>query len=275
MTLQERTTTGPAGSLTVWSTRDAAGDATPVLFIHPINMRGLIWADVAGHLATPRRCLMPDMRAHGTSDATGPFGLEEWTADLLAVVDDADVERFHAVGGSLGGPLACCLAAAVPERVRSITTVGSSLNFSGVDVEAVLGMFDRLGVPGTFRAVFPEITFAPGCPDEVIARGLELANPNDATTVKAVWLATITSDATAQAQAADCPAMVVTGEHDATCTPAMGMELARALRTEQTLMPGVGHMPMLERPARLAELIDRHLALAERAPNSTAQGDAR
>ena len=179
---------------------------------------------------------------------------------------------MHAVGGSLGGPLACCLAAARPELVLSVTAIGSSLNFEGVDVEAVLDMFDRFGVRGTFERVFPEITFGPDCPPEVIERGIALANPNDVDTVKRVWLATITSDATPQARAVQCPSLVLTGEFDATCTPAMGLELARALRTEQTLMPDIGHMPMLECPERVAALLADHFDRNDAPPPATRLG---
>jgi len=272
MDLQRLSINGPAGRLTGWTTGPVAPDRLPVLFIHPINMQGLIWEDVVRELTPARTCLMPDMRAHGGSGPAGPFGLAEWSADLRAVLADQGVDRAHLVGGSLGGPLAAELAAGEPRRFASVTAIGSSLDFEGVDVAVVLTMFDEFGVAGTFRRVFPEITFAPGCPRDVVERGIALANPNDTETVKAIWRATITSDAAPAARRVRCPSAVITGEFDATCTPAMGLEMARALRTEQTLMPDVGHMPMLESPARTATLIARHLELAERAGPATSRG---
>jgi len=264
MELHRFTLDGPAGRLVGWTTGSVAPERPPVLFVHPINMRGLIWADVVERLSAQRTCVLPDMRAHGESDPAGDVGLDEWLDDLQAVAADQGLARFHVVGGSLGGPLACCLAAAEPERVLSVTTIGSSLRIDGVDVDAVLQTFDELGVAGTFRRVFPEITFGPGCPAEVIERGLELANPNDTATVKRVWLAAISSDVTEQAARVRCPATVITGEFDATCTPPAGLELARALGAEQTLIPDIGHMPMLECPDRVAALIEGHLDRAER-----------
>lgn len=264
MELQRFTLQGPAGRLVGWSTGPIEPDRPSVLFVHPINMRGLIWADVVERMSIRRTCVLPDMRAHGESDPTGEFGLDEWLADLGAVVADQGLGSYHVVGGSLGGPLACCAAAAEPDRVVSVIAIGSSLRIDGVDVAAVLQTFDELGVAGTFRKVFPEITFGPGCPDEVIERGLELANPNDTATVKRVWLAAISSDVSEQAAAVRCPAMVITGEFDGTCTPPAGLELARALRAEQTLIPDIGHMPMLECPDRVAALIEGHMERAER-----------
>lgn len=264
MKLQELDIRGPAGRLAGSSAGDGTPDKPAALLIHPINTQGLIWTDLIELLDPQGRYVMPDLRAHGGSDASGEFSLAEWTADCLTVIEQELPSRpFHVVGGSLGGPLACCIATALPERVVSITAMGSSLNFEGVEVSGVLDMFDRLGVAGTFQTVFPTMTFGPGCAQTVIDKALALANPNDVETVKRVWSATINSDVTEQARRVRCPARVISGENDATCTPALGLEMARALRTEQIILPGIGHMPMLECPERVAPLLTQQFAGAE------------
>jgi pimeloyl-ACP methyl ester carboxylesterase len=60
-----------------------------------------------------------------------------------------------------------------------------------------------------------------------------------------------------------CPALVVTGEHDATCTPEQGEALAAALGTSLTVMSGVGHLPMFEAPLALAAIVSDHLELVD------------
>ncbi|WP_116999494.1 alpha/beta fold hydrolase [Desertimonas flava] len=257
---QESFVDGPVGRLRVWRRPGTQPDVPPVFFIHPINMQGLIWTDVVDRLPE-RDCVMLDMRSHGASDSVGPYGLEEWTDDCQAVFDAILPDAVaHVVGGSLGGPLSASLAARNPGRVRSIGLVGASLWFEGADVEEVLRVFDEHGVRGTFEQVFPNLTFAPGTPQSVIDRGLDLSNPNDVATVKQVWLATITSDARELAARVECPSIVITGEHDATCTPALGLEAARILGSVQTLLPGIGHLPMLESPELLADVLRAFLA---------------
>lgn len=268
--LRPISTAGPAGRLAGWiadpSDDGHVPDGAPILFIHPINTRGKIWEDIAALLSAHHVCVMPDMRGHGESDITGEFGLDEWLSDCVAVLDaHGTSEPVHVIGGSLGGSLACCFAAKYPERTVSISSMGGSLNFDGVDVDGVIPMFEEFGVQGTFRKVFPTMTFGPYCTPELIERGIALANPNDVATVSRVWTATITSDSTDLARTVTCPALVITGEFDATCTPALGLEMARALRTEQIVMPDIGHMPMLEAPEWTARLISRHLDAAEQA----------
>lgn len=260
-------TAGPAGKLAGWIVGPpdgATSTGSPILFIHPINMRGRIWEQLAAFFAADHLCIMPDLRGHGESDAAGEFGLDEWLSDCVAVLDAQGItEPVHVVGGSLGGSLACCFAARYPERTLSICSIGGSLNFDGVDVDGVIPMLEELGVQGTFRAVFPTMTFGPYCTDDIIELGIALANPNDVATVSRVWRATISSDSTERATAVTCPALVISGEFDATCTPTLGLQMARVLHTEQIVMPDIGHMPMLEAPLWTAQIITRHLAAAE------------
>jgi pimeloyl-ACP methyl ester carboxylesterase len=267
MTLTPVRIQGPAGTLAGWTAGPAEPTAPPLVLIHPINTRGLIWADVAEILAGDRTVLMPDLRAHGDSAATGEFGLDPWTDDVEAFMDAAGVDGpFHVAGGSLGGSLAVCLAARRPDRVLSVTGMGSALYFPGLDPEGSTAMFTELGVAGAFRAAFSGGgTFGPDVDPELVERSIALANPNDVDTVVRVWKATVTSDSRERAAGLDLPALVITGEHDATCTPALGLEMARSLRTEQLIMPGLGHLPMLERPQRIAALLGRLLAEAEEA----------
>ena len=266
MTLTSISASGRAGKLAGWRSsyisKDTAG--SPVLLIHPINMRGQIWAEVVSYLSTQHLCVMPDLRGHGESEVRGDFGLVEWLEDCISILDGQKIfEPVHVVGGSLGGSLACCFAEKYPDRTLSITAIGSSLNFDGVDVHGVIPMIDELGVEGTFRKVFPTMTFGPNCSAEVIERGISLANPNSAEIVKRIWSATIESDSTSIAAKVSCPSLVISGEFDATCTPALGLQMARVLRTEQILLPDIGHMPMLECPEWTSRLLARHFESSE------------
>jgi pimeloyl-ACP methyl ester carboxylesterase len=206
---------------------------------------------------------MPDLRGHGNSSAEGPFGLEEWGGDCLSVLDDFDIASVHLVGGSLGGPLAVYLAALRPDRVVSITSIGGALHIEGDNPESVLAVLREKGVQGMFREVLPKISVAPGTDEETLERILALTNPNDAETVAAIWGATIAADAHEAARSVRCPALVINGEYDATCTPEQGEAMAKALGTKMTVMEGVGHLPMFEAPVELARLISDHLERAE------------
>ena len=75
-------------------------------------------------------------------------------------------------------------------------------------------------------------------------------------------------DALAAAHAAPhaairCPTLLVHGAHDAVAPPAAAKRLRDAIDGARLeTLPGIGHWPMLEAPARAAELLRAHLAAA-------------
>ncbi|HJU48501.1 MAG TPA: alpha/beta hydrolase [Gaiellaceae bacterium] len=82
------------------------------------------WSRVADLCAEHRRVLSTEWRGHGDSDPSpGDFGLEEMVADVLAVVDDAGVERFVPCAASHSGFVALELRRRHPERVPKLVHV--------------------------------------------------------------------------------------------------------------------------------------------------------
>lgn len=253
---------GPAGELACWTQGSESDTGLPVFFIHPINLQGACWVEVVRHLAG-RRCIMPDMRGHGGSSATPPYGLEHWADDCIAVMDHLGIERAHLVGGSLGGPIAVHLAAKHPERVASIASFGGALAIEGDDPEAVTGILAELGTKGMFRSVLPTISVGPDTDPVTMEWILALANPNGTDTVDAIWRATLAADVRTLADAVEVPVLVANGQFDRTCTPEQGQEMAEAFGTKLRVLPGVGHLPMCESPELVAFVLGEHLDQVE------------
>lgn len=249
---------GPAGSIACWTQGSESDTGLPVFFIHPINIEGACWLEVVRLLGS-RPAIMPDLRGHGGSSPTGPFGLDEWSADCVAVMDHFGIDRAHFVGGSLGGPIAVNLASQHPDRVASIASFGGALTIEGDEAEAVLQTLRRLGPKGMFRSLLPEISVGPDTDPVTMEWILALTNPNDVDTVYAIWSATLEGDITDLAAAVSCPVLVSNGEYDKTCTPEQGLRMAAAFGTKLRLLPGVGHLPMCESPGLVAFLVNEHI----------------
>ena len=68
-----------------------------------------------------------DNRGVGDSDVPeGPYAVTQLAHDARAVLDDAEVERAHVLGVSLGGFIAQELALAYPERVDRLVLVSTA-----------------------------------------------------------------------------------------------------------------------------------------------------
>lgn len=241
-----------------WTSCGGPGVDLPVLFVHPINNQGLIWAEVARRVDAGLG-VMPDLRGHGGSDVLGPFGLDEWVSDLVATLDHHEIARAHVVGGSLGGSMAVQLAATEPDRVASVACVGSAPTSNVENREPVLTRLRSLGVQEMFRELVPKMSLAPGTSADVLERALELSNSNAVETVAAIWEATVVSSIVDHAERVDCPALVVTGALDMTCQVDRGRQLAELIDAEFVVLPGIGHLPQLEAPDELAAHVARFL----------------
>ena len=79
-------------------------------------------------LSSFARVLLLDRRGVGQSDPISladPPTLEQWTADVIAVMDACNSERAFVVGSDLGGQIAALLAATHPDRVTGLVLVNT------------------------------------------------------------------------------------------------------------------------------------------------------
>ena len=251
---------GPVGHLTAYQA-GASTDRLPVVLLHGNSMVASAWSRLIAELPDDRLFICPEFRGHGTSVHSGPYGGPEYADDVDAVLDQLGIERAHVVGGLFGGMVACVLAAREPDRFASLTAVGSALSIE-IDADAAVEMMREMGV----RA-FHEWQMPQALPDGDPALIQEIidgaSNGRNFETVSAATHAAFRSDVTAFAEQVRCPALVVNGENDPACTPALGQLMAKVLGGQAVVMPGVGHAPMVEDPAGLAALVLPHLETNE------------
>ncbi|WFU71486.1 alpha/beta hydrolase [Bradyrhizobium sp. CB2312] len=252
----------PVGPIAVSYHGEADASRPPILFVHPINLKGGAWAEIVPAFAD-RFTIVPDMRGFGDSPPAEQYDLARWAQDCIDAVDRAGIDRFHAIGGSLGGAISVYLAAAEPKRVLSVVAVGSQLYSQDPDNAAVLATLEHHTVDEMFELILPKYALGPNASAEVVAKTIALRNPNEKDDIRRVWRAACAADIRAHVASVSCPVTVLTGEFDLTCPLAAGAEMAAALRAPHVLLPGIGHLPMLEDPPALIAAIKAHLAHAE------------
>ncbi len=82
------------------------GAGPDVVLLHPFPAHHEFWLPVAEALATRYRLILPDLRGHGESGVgEGPATMEKHAADLVRIMDEANIGRAPLVGVSIGGYL--------------------------------------------------------------------------------------------------------------------------------------------------------------------------
>jgi pimeloyl-ACP methyl ester carboxylesterase len=99
-----------------------------VLLLHGNAESGAAWYGWVPQLARHLRVVRPDMRGFGDSTPMKPdfpWTLDTIIEDYVRLMDRLGVDRFHLVGAKIGGTIARAFAARRPERVLSLTVVGT------------------------------------------------------------------------------------------------------------------------------------------------------
>lgn len=93
-------------------------DGPPLLLVHGWPQSWWCWHEVVGHLQDRFRCVMPDLRGHGWSQApaTG-YEKEQLASDLIGLLDELELERVGYVGHDWGAFIGFLLALREPRRL--------------------------------------------------------------------------------------------------------------------------------------------------------------
>jgi 2-succinyl-6-hydroxy-2,4-cyclohexadiene-1-carboxylate synthase len=101
-----------------------------VTLLHGFTLGGASWDDLVSRLPEGWRFIAPDLRGHGRA-RVAPCTMDDCAADLVALWDRLGVDRSHVVGYSMGGRLALHVAVNLPERTRSLLTIGAHAGLTG------------------------------------------------------------------------------------------------------------------------------------------------
>lgn len=110
------------------------GEGPVVLFGHSYLWDSQMWQPQVEALSQHYRCIVPDLWAHGQSQAApaSMSNLADYAKHLLALMDELGIETFSIVGLSVGGMWGSELTALAPARVKSLVLMDT---FVGLEPE--------------------------------------------------------------------------------------------------------------------------------------------
>jgi pimeloyl-ACP methyl ester carboxylesterase len=106
----------------------------PVVLIHGYTDSYLSFSQVAPRIADAGfYVVVPDLRGHGKSDKPkkGVYTVKQHASDIDALLTKLGVKKANITGHSLGSFIAQNLAANFPDKVSSITLIGSAADLQG------------------------------------------------------------------------------------------------------------------------------------------------
>ncbi len=203
----------------------------PLVFFPGAGGRADFWRPVADRLASAGPTLRLAWPGFGDRPADPSIGSLD--ALYLWILRQLPAGPVHLVAQSMGGVLATRLAIEHPERVATLVLCATS---GGVDVASLGGADWR----PAFRAELPDV------PD---------------------WFEIDRTDLTARLGAICAPTLVLNGDEDAICPPAVARLLCgRIPGARAQVLPRAAHDFAHQRPDEVAEAIRRHIVAVPQRP---------
>jgi pimeloyl-ACP methyl ester carboxylesterase len=136
------------------------GQGPVALFVHGVLLNGHLWRHQLSSLSDIRRCIAPDLLAHGDTDIAPNRDLSVTAnAEMLGEFLDAlHIDQIDLVGNDSGGGIAQIFAARYPERVRSLTLTNCDThdNWPPEAFKPFLAMAADGGLPGALKAMIAD-----------------------------------------------------------------------------------------------------------------------
>ncbi len=242
---------------------EVIGDGPPVVLLHPFPLNHHFWAAVAERLSTRYRLIMPDLRAHGDSEAgDGPATMEKMAGDLALLCREERIARAWFVGVSIGGYMLFEFWRRYREHVGALVLANTRAAAETPETRANrLAMADKVlreGTAGFIAEMLPKLmspVTLTNRPDIVDAarRMMQQMSPQDIAAVQQGMADR--PDSVPTLRTIDVPTLVIAGEDDS--IPRAEFELMRQQipQSRLNLILRAGHYAALEQPEDFAGLL--------------------
>ena len=249
---------------------DVRGRGSPLVLIQGVGVGRWGWEPVVDRLARHAQVITLDNRGIGKSDSPlGRYSTRLMAQDVLAVLDDAGVQRASVAGTSLGGMIAQELALAHPERVDKLVLIctipgGPLTRPMPAQTASLLARAPFMAAEARVRA-FVESTLGPRTlrrRPETAERlaALRLAHPQSDPARRAQSEAGMLFNPVGRHHRITQPTLIVQGTADQVVNPDNASILANLIPAAQVeLLEGAGHLLYWDEPEQFTRVMTEFL----------------
>ncbi len=226
------------------------------LFLHGAGGTHENWRFQVRHLGIRWTALAVDLPGHGASQGDGYCTIAEYRDFIRDFLAALGISRPVLVGHSMGGGLAQSFALAYPDRLAALVLVGT-----GARLRVHPDIFTTIQRDvGEAARLISGWAFSTDALPATVAQGAEAFARNRAAVLKGDFRACDAFDVMHELAAIRVPTLVLCGEEDR-LTP---VKYARFLHEQipgalLAIVPGAGHMVMLEKPAEFNRILTAFL----------------
>ncbi|OQW56172.1 MAG: 3-oxoadipate enol-lactonase [Proteobacteria bacterium SG_bin9] len=218
-----------------------------------------MWEPQMAALAKEFRVIRYDRRGHGKSTvAPGPYSMERFGRDVLAILDDLNIEKVHWCGLSMGGMVGQWLGANAPERLGRVILANTTcyypdptnwINRIKAVTEGGLAAIVDTVIQGWLTADFRERD--PASTDRM--KAMLAASPKEGYLACCEALKTL--DQRALLPKITNPTLVIAGRHDPATTLAAGEFIRSQIPKASLTILDAAHISNVEQPHAFTDAV--------------------
>jgi 3-oxoadipate enol-lactonase len=234
-------------------------DAPALMLSNSLGTNLHMWDEQAGEWAKYFRVIRYDRRGHGKSGVPdGPYSMERFGRDVLAILDALEIEKTNWCGLSMGGMVGQWLGANAPDRVEKL--VLSNTNFHYADKAPWADRIKFVQEKGLTELVDPNMErwftkdFRARAP-QTIARMKEMFVATDPVGYIACCEAIRDMDFTESNSRITAPTLVIVGKQDPATPPAAGEAIAKQIKGAEVAALDAAHISNMEQPKLYTETV--------------------
>ncbi len=242
--------------------------APAIVMVHGYTSDKTVWLRFARHFTGSHQVIIPDLAGHGETafDPALSHTQQAQAARIAALLDRLGIDRAHIIGNSMGGYISAYFALAYPERTLSAAMVDPagviSPQPSAMDLLVARGEnpFEISSMEDFERFLPMTMAQPPYLPQVVVdakAATYMARRERYATIFEAIHSA---PRLTGRLPQLTPPSLLIWGDQDRLIDVSAVAVWQQVPGIAVAVMPGIGHMPMVEAPAQTAAIYRQFLA---------------
>jgi 3-oxoadipate enol-lactonase len=242
---------------------EITGSGPDLVLLHPFPLHHHFWDGVLEHLAGRYRVFLPDLRAHGDSEAgEGLVAMQKLADDLDRLCREFDIKRGVFVGVSIGGYALFEFWRRYRERVRALvlanTRAGAETAEGRANRLAVADKVLQEGTAGFVNDLLPKLvspatrTNRPDIIEAARTMSMKMSPADIAAVQRGI---ADRPDSVPTLATINVPTLVIAGEDDS--VPLSELELMHrgTPGSQFRVIAKAGHYAAMERPAEFGRLL--------------------
>ncbi len=235
-----------------------AGDGFPLIFTHGASWNHKQWQKQIDFFKDKYTVVAWDVRGHGYSSLPeGPVDSEDFSADLIALMDYLNIEKAALCGLSMGGHISLQAGVRYPHRVQGLILIGTPCSNT-------FNLFEKIFVPVNriSNRLIPMKTsgrlqakmlskFNPSNTDYIMEAFSMISHKN----WNRLWGAITRMESRADLPKIQCPTLLLIGDHDTMTKRQQSYMQKHIPNCQRMTIPKAHHGTNLDNPHAVNEAI--------------------